>query len=127
MGRHHQNWLFVFRDRLSTSVKKLNFLLCLLKLSKWRLASTCGAAGFSHRSRSWSFNDRLGLENCIADDQESDESNSVRTLQRTKSCVNSGSDDDDINRRADIFIANFRRRLLYEKQVSLELSYRRGN
>ncbi|KAM7268039.1 hypothetical protein ACFE04_010205 [Oxalis oulophora] len=39
----------------------------------------------------------------------------------------SSSSEDDIDKRADIFISNFRRQLRYERQVSLELRYFRVN
>ncbi|KAL5782900.1 hypothetical protein ACOSP7_007929 [Xanthoceras sorbifolium] len=131
MGRH-QNWPTTLRRRFKTAVKKLNFVLNFLKeSSKWRrLASICGGVATLSGRRRWSFNDRhvVGLQHCIDDDyqQESDESSSVRALQRTTSYVNYSSDD-DIDRRAEIFISNFRRRLLYERQVSLQLRYDRRN
>ncbi|ESR63419.1 hypothetical protein CICLE_v10010310mg, partial [Citrus x clementina] len=121
MGKHQSRSLM--QGHLKKAVKKLHMILSLIKLSKWNLASIC-RAGFSQSRRSLSFNDRLGLQYCIVD-RDPDEGSSVRVLQRTKSCAYDG--DDDIDRRAEIFITNFRRRLLYERQVSLELRYRRGN
>ncbi|EES13938.1 hypothetical protein BDA96_07G156500 [Sorghum bicolor] len=38
-----------------------------------------------------------------------------------------GDDDDDIDQRAELFIANFYRQLRMERQVSLQLRYVRGN
>ncbi|KAJ0090628.1 hypothetical protein Patl1_12684 [Pistacia atlantica] len=126
----NQNWSLL-RRRFKTAVKKLSFLLNLLNASKRRLASImCGTGTgggcFNRRSRSFDYGRCLGLR-CIDDeeeDEESDERSSVRVLRRTRSYAYSS--DDDINRRADIFISNFRRRLFYERQVSLELRYRRG-
>nr|POE66763.1 hypothetical protein CFP56_63906 [Quercus suber] len=71
--------------------------------------------------RRLSFNDRQGLHGCI-EDEKVDETGSAKVYQRARSY---GSDD-DIDRRAEIFIANFRRHLRLEKQVSLELRYYRG-
>ncbi|KAH9798570.1 cotton fiber protein [Citrus sinensis] len=121
MGKHQSRSLM--QGHLKKAVKKLHMILSRIKLSKWNLASIC-RAGFSQSRRSLSFNDRLGLQYCIVD-RDPDEGSSVRVLQRTKSCAYDG--DDDIDRRAEIFITNFRRQLLYERQVSLELRYRRGN
>lgn len=126
----NQNWSLL-RRHFKTGVKKLSFLLNLLNASKRRLASimcgtgtSTGGGCFNRRSRSFDYDRCLGLR-CVDEDEESDESNSsVPALQRTRSYAYSS--DDDINRRADIFISNFRRRLFYERQVSLELRYRRG-
>ncbi|WCJ30508.1 diacylglycerol kinase 3 [Euphorbia peplus] len=72
------------------------------------------------------FNDRLGLLGCIEGDDDN-RNEFVRTLQRTKSCCSSGDDVEDIDRKADVFIENFRRQLLMEGQVSLQVPYYRGN
>ncbi|KAK3213175.1 hypothetical protein Dsin_017881 [Dipteronia sinensis] len=66
----------------------------------------------------------IGLQHCI-EDRESDESSYVRALQRTtnthaSSSYSSDGGDDDIDKRAEIFISIFRRQLLYERQVSLQ-------
>ena len=121
MGR--ENWLSL--GQLKKAVKKLRFLLSF-NLSQWRLASIIGSA--SKRRRRLSFNDRPGLHGCI-EDEMLDRNSSAKGIQRTRSY---GSDErsygseDDIDRRADIFIANFRRQLRLERQVSLELRYYRG-
>ncbi|KAL6661581.1 hypothetical protein ACP70R_000965 [Stipagrostis hirtigluma subsp. patula] len=56
-------------------------------------------------------------------------STSPEVLTRTSSggSGSPASGDDDINRRADEFIANFYRQLRMERQVSLQLRYVRGN
>lgn len=101
------------------AVKKLKFLLSF-NLRRWRLGSIIHNA--SKRRRRLSFNDRLGLHGCI-EDVETDENQSVRALQRTRSYAS----EEDIDQRAEIFIENFRRQLLLEKQVSFQLRYCRGN
>lgn len=122
MGKH-QSWSLM-QGQLKKAVKKLYMFLSLIKLSKWNSASICGA-GFSQSRRSLSFNDRLGLKYYIVD-RDSVEGSSVQALQRTKSCAYNGGDD-DIDRKAEIFITNFRHRLLRERQDSLARHYRRGN
>ncbi|XP_041022460.1 uncharacterized protein LOC121263563 [Juglans microcarpa x Juglans regia] len=118
MGR--ESWLGL-GGRLKKAVKKLAFVLSF-KLRRWRLASIVGCA-FTRRRLS--FNDRVGLHGCIEDDQgeKSDGNSSFRGVQRAKSFAYS---DDDVDRRADIFIANFRRQLRFERQISLELRYCNG-
>ncbi|MCD7446407.1 hypothetical protein HAX54_006016 [Datura stramonium] len=66
--------------------------------------------------------------------QVRDEGSSIRCIRRTRSTVtrydhvsNDENDDDDdandIDKRAEMFIANFRRQLRLERQISLELRY----
>ncbi|XVE71347.1 hypothetical protein DITRI_Ditri10aG0143700 [Diplodiscus trichospermus] len=95
---------------------KINSLL-RLNLIKWRISCFLRSAS-ARRRLSLSFNDRLGLQGCI-EDEASSERGSVRALQR----VTSYASDDDVNKRAELFISNFRRHLLLERQVSLELRY----
>ncbi|KAK3213164.1 hypothetical protein Dsin_017870 [Dipteronia sinensis] len=131
MGRN-RNWSTTLRHRFKTAVKKLNFILKYVTESKRRFSSICGSVASVSRRRSWSINDRyIGLQHCI-EDRESDESSSVRALQRTtsthaSSSYSSDGGDDEIDKRAEIFISNFRRQLLYERQVSLQLRYGRRN
>ncbi|KAK6249335.1 hypothetical protein QUC31_020900 [Theobroma cacao] len=114
MGR--ENWYVP--ERLKKAVKKIRSLLSL-NLTKWRLSCFLKLASTRRQRRQClSFNDRLGLHGCI-EDQESDERSTVRALQR----VASYAADDDVDRRAEIFISNFRRQLWLERQVSLELRY----
>ncbi|KDP33450.1 hypothetical protein JCGZ_07021 [Jatropha curcas] len=115
MGK--KNWTVV--GHLKRAVKKLNFLLSF-NLRQWRLASILHNASKSRRRLS--FNDRLGLHGCI-EDVESDQNKSVRALQKTRSYASQ----EDIDQRAEIFISNFRRQLLLERQVSLQIRYNRGN
>ncbi|KAK8597398.1 hypothetical protein V6N13_094810 [Hibiscus sabdariffa] len=111
MGR--EKWSVI--GRLKKAVKQINSLLCL-NLTKWRLACFLK----SRRRLSLSFNDRIGLPGCIQDEDESSE----RALHRAASY--GAVAEDDVDQRAEIFISNFRRQLWLERQVSLEIRYRRS-
>ncbi|XP_027070020.1 uncharacterized protein [Coffea arabica] len=108
--------------RLRGAVKKIRFLLNF-NVNRWKLASIIGASPVKRRL---SFNDRPGLRACIDHDSDSIDSGSARerSLQRTISCP---SDEDDIDKRAEMFIANFYRQLKIERQISLELRYARAD
>ncbi|CAK7354236.1 unnamed protein product [Dovyalis caffra] len=112
---------------LKRAVKKINFLLNF-NFRKWRLASILSSASSSSsssgRMRRLSFNDRLGLQGAIEDAESDNQNKPVRTFERVRSY---GSSDEDIDKRAEIFINNFRQQLLMERQVSLRLRYYRGN
>jgi hypothetical protein len=116
---------------LKRTVKKIKFLL---NFRKWRLASSVlWNASYSSSSSSSSgmirrltFNDRIGLHGVIEDVESDHQSKPVRALERVRSHDGSSSDD-DVDKRAEIFITNFRRQLLMERQVSLQLRYYRGN
>ncbi|KAF9681369.1 hypothetical protein SADUNF_Sadunf06G0218700 [Salix dunnii] len=100
---------------LKRAVKKINFLLSF-NFRKWRLASVLSIASSSSsgRTRRLSFNDRTGLHGAI-EDVESDHQkyDPVRTFERARSY---GSSDEDIDKKADIFIKTFRQQLLMERQ-----------
>ncbi|KAG2699874.1 hypothetical protein I3760_07G208800 [Carya illinoinensis] len=120
MGRD-QSWLVLPAcGRLKKAVRKLKFFI-RLNLRRLRLDSILGCT--SNRVRRLSFNDRWGLLHgrcCIEvidEDEKSDGNCSVIGVQRATPCFAS---DDDIDGRAEIFIANFRRHLRLERQVSLE-------
>ncbi|GMJ15812.1 hypothetical protein like AT5G57510 [Hibiscus trionum] len=113
MGR--ENWSVI--GRFKKAVKQINSLLSL-NLTKWRLSCFLKRA----RRLSLSFNDRIGLPGCIEDEEESSGRGLVGALHRTASY----GADDDVDQRAEIFISNFRRQLWLERQVSLEIRYRRS-
>ncbi|OMO86122.1 hypothetical protein CCACVL1_09786 [Corchorus capsularis] len=113
MGREDGSIL----SRFKKAVKKLNSLLSL-DLTKWRLSCFLRRASGKWRP-TLSFNDRLGLHSFL-EDEETNGTSSVRALQRVRSY---GAGDDDVDKRAEIFISNFRRQLWLERQVSLELRY----
>jgi|UniRef100_A0A2N9IN00 hypothetical protein len=106
--------------RLKRAVVKIKFLLNF-DLNRWHLASVLGHASSSKRQIS--FNDRPGLRAACSDDIESEESGFSRGIQRTMSFPS----EDDVDKRAEMFIANFYRQLKIERQISLELHYCRGN
>ncbi|KAF8392907.1 hypothetical protein HHK36_021147 [Tetracentron sinense] len=93
---------------LQRAVKKVRFLLSL-NIYKWRVAASI--VGASSRRR-LSFNHRPGLRGC-SDDTDCYETSYSPGIQRTKSFAT----DEDIDKRADMFIANFYRRLQIERQV----------
>ncbi|WCJ42354.1 hypothetical protein M5689_023167 [Euphorbia peplus] len=114
-------------SRLKRAVKKVKLLLHL-DIHRWRLvASMLGASPTNNRPR-LSFKERPGLRACYDDDTESEseselESNSPMELRRTISYPS----EDDIDKKAELFIENFRRQLQIERQISLELKYLQGN
>ncbi|XVF48181.1 hypothetical protein PTKIN_Ptkin03bG0170000 [Pterospermum kingtungense] len=119
MGR--ENWSVM--GRLKKAVKKINSLL-RFSLTKWRISCFLKSTSGKRQSlQSWSFNDGLGLRGFIEDEEGSNERESVRALQRVTS--HGAAADDDVDKRAELFISNFRRQLRLERQVSLELRYYR--
>ncbi|KAG8372390.1 hypothetical protein BUALT_Bualt12G0061300 [Buddleja alternifolia] len=111
---------WILLGRLKRAVKKVKFLINF-NVNKWKLASIIGA---SSSKRRLSFNDRPGLTDCMDDDLDpNDGPGSARGLQRTISYPS----EDDVDNRADAFIANFYKQLKIERQISLELRYYRGN
>lgn len=116
----NERLLLVVRH-LRRAVKKVKFIILSLKWRRyWRFITT-NTKSANTKLRRWSFNDRMGLYGCFGD-EKLDQSCTVKRFQRTRSCVSEGNDD-DIDRRAEIFISNFRYRLVLERQVSLELRY----
>ncbi|KAK1391600.1 hypothetical protein POM88_010656 [Heracleum sosnowskyi] len=124
-------------DRLRNAVKKVKFLLNL-NLHRWRLASILSNKASSSRRRTLSLNDRRpglrayaddiyyrNIETSVAptSDRRLSTCSSSRRIERTISC----SSEDDIDKKAELFINNFKRQLLMERQVSLQLRYSRGN
>ncbi|XP_022135293.1 uncharacterized protein LOC111007290 [Momordica charantia] len=105
--------------RLRKAVRKVRFMINF-SIQSWRLAAMMGRT--SSRNLRLSFNERPGLKACTEDITESSQHYSPG-LQRTASYAS----EDDVDKRADMFIANFYRQLQIERQVSLELQYCRGN
>lgn len=130
MGK--EGWTLL--GRLRKAVKKISFLL-KFDMNKWKLASMIGGNTWRNniqRNRTLSFNDRPGLRAFIGDEDEDDdvsESSSWRgkgrRLERTISYPS--KEEDDIDKRAENFIANFYKQLQIERQISLELIYAREN
>ncbi|KAL6216396.1 hypothetical protein ACLB2K_009619 [Fragaria x ananassa] len=113
-------------SHLKRAVKKVRLILLGLKLQRWRVASILGCA--ATKRRSLSFNDRFGLKGCMEEVDASDDQNGSH-LRRVHSSISrsSSTDYEDVDQRADAFIANFRRQLRLERQVSLELRQRVQN
>ncbi|KAL6203856.1 hypothetical protein ACLB2K_027555 [Fragaria x ananassa] len=123
---NNNSWYLL--SRLRRAVKKVSFLLNL-NMNRWRIASMLSRSS-SAVQRIRSLNDWPAGLTAACDSDENSEEDSVsstgssRHLQRT---ISYPSDQDDIDQRAEMFIANFRRQLQIERQVSLELRYCRGN
>ncbi|KAM7252581.1 hypothetical protein ACFE04_008090 [Oxalis oulophora] len=110
-------------NRLRTAVKKIKFLM-KFSLNRWRLASMIGA---SSSRRKLSFNERPGLIACTEEYDQIDRSiSSSPSFGRLHRSISYQSED-DIDKRAEMFIENFHRQLRIERQISLELKYCRGD
>ncbi|OWM77267.1 uncharacterized protein LOC116189054 [Punica granatum] len=94
----------------------------------------CGVGSNNHeirRLRSFG-NSLLGVHRSIMEDTVTSTHEEIQfkraQLYRGKeSGDEDGGAEEDIDERAEDFIARFRRRLLMERQVSLALRYKRGN
>lgn len=118
------SWLLL--GRLKRAVKKITFLLNI-NVNRFRIASMIIGRAPKDKRRV-SFNDRPGLSACTEDlellDSPAAGSSRGGGISRTTSLQSS---EDDIDKRAEMFIANFYRQLKLERQVSLQLSYCRGD
>ncbi|KAF5461766.1 hypothetical protein F2P56_017839 [Juglans regia] len=76
-----------------------------------------------------SFNDRPGLRAYTNDsfDLDSEDSGSSSRPGLALQKMMSYPSEDDVDKRAEMFIANFYHQLRIERQISLELQYCRGN
>ncbi|KAK9099905.1 hypothetical protein Scep_023335 [Stephania cephalantha] len=116
---------WVLLRRLHRAAQKLKFILRFNIGHRWRLASILSSKSINKLS----FNDRPGLIEFI-DGGETNESSraSPKTgggaIERTRSSFS--TIDEDVDSKADMFIANFYKQLQMERQVSLELRYLRG-
>lgn len=120
MSTHNQKQNKSLLSRLRTAVQKVKLLISSTILNHtWNAAKMLRGASLSNRQLS--FNDRPGLMMCSSEETDSEGSVSPSPcLQRT---ISFPSDEDDIDKRSEIFIANFRRQLLLERQISLQLRY----
>ncbi|KAK9758116.1 hypothetical protein RND81_01G208200 [Saponaria officinalis] len=144
----------VLLQRLRNAVKKLTFLLNLknyLTLTQSTLRLIGGRAPAALTGRRWgrraiSFSDRPGLRVCVVDCQvgnlqtspdggtsnSGDNDRSVRSEYSSDSPITlrrstSYPFEEDVDKQADMFIDNFYKHLIFEKQVSLNLRYCRDN
>ncbi|KAK5811651.1 uncharacterized protein LOC108468699 [Gossypium arboreum] len=106
-------------SRLRRAVNKVKVLLNF-NMNRWRIASMIGT---SRSSKRLSFTDRPGLRACADDNDSEYLGYCCNRLAR----ITSYPSEDDIDKRAEMFIANFHRQLQIERQVSLELKYLRLN
>ncbi|XP_047938477.1 uncharacterized protein LOC125186178 [Salvia hispanica] len=102
-------------SKLRRAVEKIKFLLNL-SVNRWKVASVISKRGLS-------FNERPGLMACVEDSGSDESPGSSRGLRRTTSYPS----EDDIDERADAFIANFYKQLQFERQISLQLRYCKEN
>ncbi|KAK7388498.1 hypothetical protein VNO78_23314 [Psophocarpus tetragonolobus] len=109
-------------SRLRMAVKKVKLLLSATIMSQtWQATSLLRGVSLSKQGQI-GFNDRPGLMMCSTASEQTDSEGFVsppRSLQRTISYPS----DDDVDKRAEIFINNFRRQLQMERQFSLQLRY----
>ncbi|KAK4729154.1 hypothetical protein R3W88_022142 [Solanum pinnatisectum] len=120
-----QNWSLL-KSLMSKATMKITFLLGS-KIHKWKLTSRILSFQRKHPIKLFK-KSKSSLYDAIRDidDQfEEQEGPSTHCIQRTKSNIARNNDDDekDIDQRAELFIANFRRQLRLERQISLELRY----
>ena len=110
---------FSLLRRLKKAVNRIKFLV-LLRIWQMRPSNISRP---SYKQRCFRFNEPKGLKSWFKDDK-ADRKCNVREFKRTRSCCGWEDDDDDnVDERAEMFIANFRRQLTMERQVSLQLRY----
>ncbi|KAJ1268681.1 hypothetical protein BS78_07G153300 [Paspalum vaginatum] len=141
---------------LREAIGKVRFVLSF-SATRWMLLASSAAAARRAPARRLSFDARPGLlevEGSIVAPSPASSSSSrmsrsaslgtatARSLSRTSNAASPAAQmkrtsssvagspyagDDDIDQRAEMFIANFYRQLRMERQVSLQLRYLRGN
>ncbi|KAK6942433.1 Protein of unknown function DUF761, plant [Dillenia turbinata] len=107
--------------KLKRAVKKLRLLLNF-NINRWLVVSMIRA---SSRKTRLSFNDRPGLRG-FTDDSDDDISDIEKSPAPPKQGIQiqrtiSNPSEEDINKKADLFIENFYKQLRMERQVSLDL------
>ncbi|KAG2310790.1 hypothetical protein Bca52824_022347 [Brassica carinata] len=114
-------------NRLRRAVNKVKFVLSFQINSLWGLVPMLNSSSSSSSSSlRFSFNDRPGLAAACTEDFEPDSAGSSKgALYRAGSY--DPSSDEDIDSKAEIFIANFYKQLKIERQISLELKYLGNN
>ncbi|CAH8338084.1 unnamed protein product [Eruca vesicaria subsp. sativa] len=112
-------------NRLRQAVNKVKFVLSFKINSLWGLVPMLGSSSSSSSLR-FSFNERPGLAAACTEENEPDSAGSSRgALYRARSY--DPSSDEDIDHKAEMFIANFYKQLKIERQISLELKYLGNN
>ncbi|KAJ4889426.1 Uncharacterized protein Rs2_29174 [Raphanus sativus] len=109
-------------NRLRQAVNKVNFLLNFKISSLWGIVPMLDSSS----SLRFSFNDRPGLAAACAEENEPDSTGFSRGALYRAGSYDPPSDE-DIDNKAEMFIANFYKQLKIERQISLELKYCLGN
>lgn len=138
-NQHNSNNRWYLLHKLKNVVKKVTFLMNS-NINKWRIISSFKGGGIGRRRLS-SFNERLGLTMIVSssDDELEEEDGNLEVVCESGSCshelkstksfrverTRSFPQEDDIDKRAEMFIENFYRQLRMERQVSLQLRYKR--
>lgn len=135
MTQNNNKWHLL--NRLKTLVKKVTFLMNS-NINQWRIVSSFIESGGGSRRRT-SFNERLGLTAIISSSDDEEEEVGIFKLCDSGSCspellktrsfrvqrTMSFPEEDDVDKRAELFIENFYRQLRLQRQVSLQLRYKR--
>lgn len=111
-------------NRLRQAVNKVKFVLSFKINGLWDLVTMLGSSSSSSSLR-LSFSDRPGLTAAFTENEQDSTGSSRGALYRTGSY--DPSSDEDIDSKAEMFIANFYKQLKIERQISLELKYCLGN
>ncbi|CAH8382941.1 unnamed protein product [Eruca vesicaria subsp. sativa] len=106
-------------NRLRQAVSKVKFVLSFKINSLWGLVPMLGSSSSSSSLR-FSFSDR-------AEENERDSTGSSRGALYRAGRRYDPSSEEDIDNKAEMFIANFYKQLKIERQISLELKYCLGN
>ena len=114
-----QNWSLI-KTLISKAAMKITFLLGS-KIHKWKLTSRI----LSFRRIKLFKKSKSSLYDAIRDiDDQYEGPSYTHCIRRTKSSIARNNDDEnDVDQRAEMFIANFKRQLRLERQISLELRY----
>lgn len=117
-----QNWSLL-KTLMKNAAKKIAFLLSY-NMQKWKLTSKILSFRRKHPIKLFKKCKSSSLYDVIRDIDEFEQRDdpSIRCIQRIRSNVDN-DDENDIDRRSEVFIANFRRQLRLERQISLELRY----
>jgi Cotton fibre expressed protein len=112
-------------NKLKRAIVKVKFLISF-NTTRWVFSSLRG----SSTPRQLSFSAQPSLLDCTDDSTSVNNFYEWRPISRTTSnasqvvrTISNASSNDDIDKRAEIFIANFYRHIQLERQVSLELQY----
>ncbi|XP_074315193.1 uncharacterized protein LOC141651376 [Silene latifolia] len=111
--------------KIKRAIKKVNFFLkSSFKFDQWRFASILRCTPNNKR---YTRHLSIGYSEETLTKEENDGNrllSSLRSFNRVKSiCLNDNDDVENVDEKADLFIQNFHRQLLMERQISLQLRY----